>query len=512
MSLDRRLHRSRGAGARGQRRAAERAPARARRSCAAPQRAASDARAGARQFSVHHRPRASRARSAAAQVAVGNAALMRELGVEHAALARARRGAAARGADRRLRRRRRPAGGPARRRRSDQGERAPRRSARCMPEGLRIVMLTGDSRTTAEAVARKLGIDEVHADVLPDDKVAGRQAPAARRPRRRDGRRRHQRRAGAGAADVGIAMGTGTDVAMESAASRSSRATCAGIVRARRLSRQTMTNIRQNLFFAFVYNALGVPIAAGVLYPFFGFLLSPMLAAAAMSFSSVSVIANALRLRRVKIFGHRDLGVSSRRTWRRRKARVCSCSGARTGRLEVLLGHPGGPFWRRVTTARGASRRAASSGRGPARDARSANSPKRRASCRPARFFALGADHAAQRQDRARLGVRRRLRPRRVSSITDDHRMAAAIRPDHRDSRDRPRRVLLTRRRPPRDQRRRRRNCSTGSRPNAGCASSADSRRVSPRGCAAGAPDPARPCAGPRGRPAPCRPRRRPGT
>src|ERR1700752_188752 len=164
-------------------------------------------------------------------------------------------------------------------------------------EGIRIVMLTGDSRTTAEAVARRLQIDEVVAEVLPDRKVevvkkfqeAGRivamagdginDAPALAQ------------------AQVGIAMGTGTDVAMKSADVTLVKGDLRGIVRARALSRATMSNIKQNLFFAFIYNSVGVPIAAGVLYPFFGILLSPMIAAAAMSFSSVSVIANALRQR-----------------------------------------------------------------------------------------------------------------------------------------------------------------------------------------------------------------------
>jgi Cu+-exporting ATPase len=168
-------------------------------------------------------------------------------------------------------------------------------------EGARVVMVTGDSRTTAEAVARKLGIDEIHAEVLPEGKVQ-----VVKRLQRE---RRVVAMAGDGindapalaAADVGIAMGTGTDVAMESAGVTLVKGDLRGIVRARRLSSQTMRNIKQNLFFAFVYNALGVPLAAGVLYPVFGILLSPMVAAAAMSFSSVSVIANALRLRRVKI-------------------------------------------------------------------------------------------------------------------------------------------------------------------------------------------------------------------
>jgi Cu+-exporting ATPase len=168
-------------------------------------------------------------------------------------------------------------------------------------EGIRIVMLTGDSAITARAVANKLSIDEVVAEVLPDQKsdavkrlqsgghivaMAGdgiNDAPALAQ------------------AQVGIAMGTGTDIAMESAGVTLVKGELSGIVRARRLSRATMRNIKENLFFAFVYNALGVPIAAGVLYPFFGILLSPIIAAAAMSFSSVSVVGNALRLRRARL-------------------------------------------------------------------------------------------------------------------------------------------------------------------------------------------------------------------
>jgi Cu+-exporting ATPase len=168
-------------------------------------------------------------------------------------------------------------------------------------EGLRVVMLTGDGRTTAEAVARRLGIDAVEAELLPGDKKA-----AVERHRARG---EVVAMAGDGindapalaAAHVGIAMGTGTDVAMESAGLTLVRGELAGILRARRLSRAVMRNIRQNLFWAFAYNALGVPIAAGALYPVAGVVLSPMLASAAMSFSSVTVIANALRLRRARL-------------------------------------------------------------------------------------------------------------------------------------------------------------------------------------------------------------------
>ncbi|TAJ86761.1 heavy metal translocating P-type ATPase [Reyranella sp.] len=168
-------------------------------------------------------------------------------------------------------------------------------------EKVRVVMLTGDNRTTAEAVARRLGITEIEAEVLPEQKSA------VIEKLRREGR--VVAMAGDGvndapalaAAEVGIAMGTGTDVAIESAGVTLLKGDLMGIVRARRLSEATMANIRQNLFFAFVYNAAGVPIAAGILYPFFGILLSPIIAAAAMALSSVSVIGNALRLRRLKI-------------------------------------------------------------------------------------------------------------------------------------------------------------------------------------------------------------------
>jgi Cu+-exporting ATPase len=168
-------------------------------------------------------------------------------------------------------------------------------------EGIQIVMLTGDSRTTAKAVANKLGIEKVEAEVLPEQKVEV--------VKRLKSKGHIVAMAGDGINDapalaeahVGIAMGTGTDVAMQSAGVTLVKGDLRAIARARNLSEGTMKNIRQNLFFAFIYNALGVPIAAGVLYPFVGLLLNPMIAAAAMSFSSVSVIANALRLRTLKL-------------------------------------------------------------------------------------------------------------------------------------------------------------------------------------------------------------------
>jgi Cu+-exporting ATPase len=168
-------------------------------------------------------------------------------------------------------------------------------------DGVKIVMLTGDNRTTAEAVGKSLGIDRIEADVLPDQKAAV--------VKRLQQAGEKVAMAGDGVndapalaqADVGIAMGTGTDVAIETADLTLLTGDIRGVLRARRLSRATMRNIRQNLFFAFVYNAAGVPVAAGILYPFVGLLLSPMLASAAMTFSSVSVIGNALRLRRVPL-------------------------------------------------------------------------------------------------------------------------------------------------------------------------------------------------------------------
>jgi Cu+-exporting ATPase len=168
-------------------------------------------------------------------------------------------------------------------------------------EGIRVVMLTGDNKTTAQAVARRLGIAEVEAEVLPDQKsvvVTKLQKEGRSVAMAGDGVNDAPALA---AADVGIAMGTGTDVAIESAGVTLLKGDLTGIVRARRLSQATMRNIRQNLFFAFVYNAAGVPIAAGVLYPLFGILLSPVIAAAAMALSSVSVVANSLRLRHVAL-------------------------------------------------------------------------------------------------------------------------------------------------------------------------------------------------------------------
>jgi Cu+-exporting ATPase len=166
---------------------------------------------------------------------------------------------------------------------------------------VRIVMLTGDSRTTAEAVARKLGIDELQAEVLPEQKVdvvKRLQAQGCVVAMAGDGINDAPALA---QAQVGVAMGTGTDVAMESAGVTLVKGDLRGIAKARRLSRGTMRNIRQNLFFAFVYNVLGVPIAAGALYPFFGLLLSPVIASAAMTFSSVSVVSNALRLNKLRL-------------------------------------------------------------------------------------------------------------------------------------------------------------------------------------------------------------------
>ena len=180
-------------------------------------------------------------------------------------------------------------------------ESTPEALATLREEGIRLVMLTGDSRGTAEAVATQLGIDEVFADVLPDQKAAvirSLQERGAVVAMAGDGINDAPALA---QAQIGIAMGTGTDVAMESAGITLMRGDLRGIVRALRLSRATMRNIRQNLFFAFAFNALAVPIAAGVFYPVFGLLLNPMIASAAMSLSSVTVIGNALRLRAVRL-------------------------------------------------------------------------------------------------------------------------------------------------------------------------------------------------------------------
>ena len=175
------------------------------------------------------------------------------------------------------------------------------RSEQLHDEGIRVVMLTGDSKTTAQAVAKTLGIDELIAEVMPDQK--------AETIKRLQSEGRIVAMAGDGVNDapalaqahVGIAMGTGTDVAMKSAGVTLVKGDLLGISRARRLSRATIRNIKQGLFFAFIYNILGIPIAAGALYPAFGILLSPMFAAAAMSLSSISVIGNALRLRRLRL-------------------------------------------------------------------------------------------------------------------------------------------------------------------------------------------------------------------
>jgi Cu+-exporting ATPase len=168
-------------------------------------------------------------------------------------------------------------------------------------DGVRLMILTGDSRTTAEAVARQLGLNEIEAEVLPQGKV--------NTVKRLQAEGHTVAMAGDGIndapalaqADVAIAMGTGTDIAIQSAGITLVKGDLRGIARARRLSRGTMRNIRQNLFFAFIYNLVGVPLAAGVLYPFFGLLLSPIIASAAMTFSSVSVILNALRLQRLQL-------------------------------------------------------------------------------------------------------------------------------------------------------------------------------------------------------------------
>ena len=234
-------------------------------------------------------------------VALGNALLMSELNIATQELDGAAEAARAERRDRDLCRDRRPRRRHDRHRRSGQAVGASRRLQALRGDGLRIVMLTGDNLTTARAVAKTLGIDEVEAGVLPE-----RKSEVVQRLR---GEGRRVAMAGDGvndapalaAADVGIAMGGGTDVAIESAGVTLLTGDLMGLVRARRLSVATMRNIRQNLAFAFLYNAAGVPIAAGVLYPVFGILLSPMVGAAAMALSSVSVIGNALRLARTKL-------------------------------------------------------------------------------------------------------------------------------------------------------------------------------------------------------------------
>jgi Cu+-exporting ATPase len=180
-------------------------------------------------------------------------------------------------------------------------ETTPEAIAQLRREGLRIVMLTGDAKSTADAVAQRLGIDEAVAGVLPEDKakhVKRLQEEGCKVAMAGDGINDAPALA---QADVGIAMGTGTDIAMQSAGVTLVKGDLRGIVRAIRLSRATLRNVKQNLTFAFIYNALGIPVAAGVLYPFIGVLLSPMFAGAAMAMSSVSVVTNALRLRRVKL-------------------------------------------------------------------------------------------------------------------------------------------------------------------------------------------------------------------
>ena len=276
------------------RRAGQRASARRRDRRAPPKRAAFRFR---RRRTSHRTPaKASAAASTAARVDLGNAEMMQSRGIDPAPLAGARRTAAPGRADGPDRRRRRPAGRSPGGRRSDSRRRRPRRSAVLKAEGLRVVMLTGDNRTTAEAIARRLGIDDVRAEVLPAGQAA-RSSPScssrdiwwrwpatASTMRRRWRRRRSASR-----------WARAPTWRSRAPASRWCRGDLSGIVRARRLSRATLRNIRQNLFLAFVYNTLGVPIAAGVLYPFAGMLISPIWASAAMTLSSLSVIGNALR-------------------------------------------------------------------------------------------------------------------------------------------------------------------------------------------------------------------------
>ena len=244
--------------------------------------------------------RVSSARSTGRRVAIGNPAYLSELGVDTTALSEAADRHRREGATAILVAVDGKAAGviaiadPVK-------ESTPSALAALKAEGIRVIMVTGDNRVTAEAVARRLGLDEVEADVLPDAKsavVARLKAEGRVVAMAGDGVNDAPALA---AADVGIAMGTGTDVAIESAGVTLVKGDLNGIVRARRLSHATMRNIRQNLFLAFVYNAIGVPVAAGVLYPSFGLLLSPAIAAAAMALSSISVVGNALRLRSAEL-------------------------------------------------------------------------------------------------------------------------------------------------------------------------------------------------------------------
>ena len=235
------------------------------------------------------------------EAALGNAAMMADLGLDLSEVEAQVAELQTRRQDRHAAGDRRAACGDRRGRRPDQGDHGPGDPRSARARACKIVMATGDSRGTAEAVGRELGIDEIRAGVSPEDKatlIAELQAEGHAVAMAGDGVNDAPALA---AADVGIAMGTGADVAVESAGVTLVKGDLRGIVRARTLAQATMRNIRQNLFFAFIYNSAGVPIAAGILYPVFGMLLSPMIAAAAMSLSSVSVIGNALRLRGTRL-------------------------------------------------------------------------------------------------------------------------------------------------------------------------------------------------------------------